>query len=189
MHEIRGARALVRRGAWSAPASWMVAGVFVLLVSAAPRAEVIDRIMAVVAGQPITLSDVNAALQFRLVEPPSGTSDPLALALDRLIERNLMLAEVDRFQPPEPAPIEINLRMQEIEQRSGSAAALTRALAVTGMTPQQLRAHIRDDLRIATYLNQRFGPNAELADRLTAVAAWAAELRRRADVTVQYVAR
>lgn len=163
--------------------------VLILVTSTGARAEIIDRIMAVVGGQPVTLSDVNAALMFGLAQPPAGTPDPLAYVLDRLIERNLMLAEVDRFQPPEPAPVEISLRIDELEQRAGSPDAFAKALAVTGATRDQLRRHVRDDLRMATYLNQRFGSNPDLADRITAIAAWTAELRRRTEITVQYQAR
>ncbi len=148
-------------------------------------AQVIDRIMAVVDGQTITLSDVNAALQFGLIEPPAGTSDPAAFALDRLIERSLMLAEVERFQPPEPDPIEITIRLDGIERRRGTAA-FEKTLSVTGTTRDQLRRYIRDDLRITTYLNQRFGDTPE---RPTAIATWIAELRRRAEITVQYKGR
>lgn len=158
----------------------------VVLVATTARAELIDRIMAVVGGQPVTLSDVNAALQFRLVEPPAGTRDPRAYALDRLIERVLILNEVDRFQPPEPDPIEITIRVDELERGAGSAAAFERALNVTGMTREQLRRHIRDDLRTATYFNQRFGANTPPAERTAAIAAWLAELRRRAEITMQY---
>jgi hypothetical protein len=164
----------------------MVVLALVVCTTAVGRAEIIDRIMAVVGGQPVTLSDVNAALAFRLTQPPAGTGDPLAYVLDRLIDRNLMLAEVDRFQPPEPAPVEISLRIDELEQRAGSAEAFGRALAVTGTTRDQLRRQIRDDLRMATYLNQRFGTNPDLAERISAIAAWTAELRRRAEVTVLY---
>jgi hypothetical protein len=147
-------------------------------------ADVIDRIMAVVSGQPITLSDVTAALQFHLVEAPAGTPDPAAYAVDRLVERTLILAEVERFQPPEPDPIEMTIRIDDLERRAGSTAAFEKALAVTGMTREQLRRHIRDDLRITTYLNQRFGANADAAERQGAIAAWVAELKKRADVTV-----
>jgi hypothetical protein len=168
-----------------AAARGLVAAALLLMWAGGASGEVIDRIMAVVGGQPVTLSDVNAALIFRLVEPPAGTRDPLAYAADRLIDRHLMLAEVDRFQPPEPAPVEITLRLEEIEQRTGSAA-FARALAVTGTTREQLRRHIRDDLRISTYLNQRFGTNPGLAERVAAIAAWVAELRRRAEISVQY---
>jgi hypothetical protein len=146
---------------------------------------VIDRIMAVVDGQTITLSDVNAALEFGLIQPAAGTGDPLAFVLDRMIERTLMLAEVERFQPPEPDPIEITIRADAIEKRSGTAA-FDKTLSVTGTTREQLRQFIRDDLRITTYLNRRFGDTAE---RQPAIAAWVSELRRRADITVQYKGR
>jgi hypothetical protein len=160
-----------------------------LLLGTAARGEVIDRIMAVVSGQPITLSEVNAALQFHLVEPPPGTRDPLAYALDRLLERTLMLSEVDRFQPPEPAPVEITVRVDAMERRAGSVAAFDKALSVTGTSREQLRRYIRDELRTTTYLNQRFGAETPAAERNTAIAAWLSDLRRRAEVTVQYVPR
>ena len=148
-------------------------------------ASLIDRIMAVVGGRPIILSDVHAAIQFRLIEPPPGTPDPLGYTLERLVERTLILAEVERFQPPEPDPIEITVRVDDLQRRAGSAEAFDRALSVTGMTREQLRRHIRDDLRITTYLNQRFG-STTVADRAATVATWVSELRRRADVTILY---
>ena len=167
----------------------LVLALMVFSVSGVARAELIDRIMAVVGGQPITLSDVNGALLFRFVEPPAGTREPLTYALDRLIERNLMVTEVDRFQPPEPAPVEIALRLEELEQRAGSTEAFERALTLTGTSRDQLRRYIRDDLRTATYLNQRFGTNRDPAERAAAITTWLTELRRRADVIVQYQGR
>ena len=147
------------------------------------KADVIDRLMAVVDGRPILLSDVTAALQFHLVEVPAGTTDPTAYTVDRLIERRLVLAEVERFQPPEPDPIEITIRIDALE-RVASTAGFEKLLAVTGMTREQLRRYIRDDLRITTYLNQRFGATTEPATRDKAIKTWAGELRRRASVTV-----
>jgi hypothetical protein len=158
-----------------------------VLVAARPvvQAQVIDRIMAVVNGQTIMLSDVNAAIEFGLIAPPSGTADPLAFVLERLIERSLILAEVERFQPPEPDPIEITIRLDEIQKRLGQAA-FDKTLKVTGSTREDLQRFIRNDLRMATYLNQRFG---DVAERPTAIATWVAELRRRAEVTIQYKGR
>jgi hypothetical protein len=157
---------------------------FLLLFSVrAGNADVIDRIMAVVNGQPITLSDVNAAIQFQLVDVPPGTPDPVTYALDRLIERTLLLSEVERFQPPEPDPIEMTIRIDESERRFGTAA-FEKALAVTGMTREPLRRHLRDDLRITTYLNQRFGASTDPVERRAAMTAWLGELRKRADVTL-----
>jgi hypothetical protein len=149
----------------------------------AQQRDTIDRLMAVVGNQTITLSDVNAALQFQLVDVPPNAPDRVRAALDKLIQRSLILGEVERYQPPEPEPVEITIRMDQLQQRAGSAQAFDRALAVTGTTRDELRRYIRDDLRIATYLNQRFGDTPE---RAKAIADWVVELRRRAEVTVLY---
>jgi hypothetical protein len=168
---------------------WRSIALLALALAVPLRAEIIDRIMAVVDGQPVMLSDVNAALQFHLVEPPAGTADPIGYALDRLIERTLMLSEVDRFQPPEPDPVMMTIKIDDLERRAGSAAAFEKALAVNGTSREALRRHIRDDLRITTYLNQRFGANTTAAEREPAIGAWLADLRRRGAVTVQYLAK
>jgi parvulin-like peptidyl-prolyl isomerase len=152
---------------------------------ASAAADVIDRVMAVVNRQPILLSDVNAAMLFQLVPRPEG-GDPVASTLDRLIERALILEEVERYQPPEPASEEIDKRIDAIRQRLGTADAFQKALASVGMTEAQLRSHIRDDLRTVTYINQRFG-ESDPAARETLIAEWIASLRRRADVTVLYL--
>jgi parvulin-like peptidyl-prolyl isomerase len=153
----------------------------------ASAADVIDRVMAVVNRRPILLSDVNAAIEFQLVSR-SEAGDPLASSLDRLIERALILEEVERYQPPEPAPEEIDKRIEAIQQRFATPDAFQKALASVGMREAQLRSHIRDDLRSVTYINQRFG-ESDPAARETLIAEWVAGLRRRADVTVLYLPR
>jgi len=163
----------------------MVALLLALLVQQ-PTSAIIDRIMAVVGTDPIMLSDVTAATEFHLTEVPAGTADPTAYVLEQLIRRALILDEVDRFQPPMPDEVEITVRVDDVERRAGSPAAFERALAVTGMTRDQLRRYIRDDLRIRTYLLQRFGADRSEADFKAAVDDWAADLRRRAQVTVLY---
>lgn len=163
----------------------MIAVLLALLVFD-PAVEVIDRIMAVVGQQPITLSDVTGALQFQLVEVPAGSADRTGEALDRLIDRSLMLTEVDRFQPPEPDASEIAARIDRMEARAGSPAAFEKSLTVTGLTRDQLRQFVRDNLRITTYLNRRFGAVLDPRERESAIAAWIAELRRRAQLTVLY---
>jgi hypothetical protein len=150
------------------PSRWcraILAALCVTIASGHVRAgEVIDRIMAVVLQQPILLSDVNAALNLGLVQVPPGTSDPLAVVLDRLIERTLILGEVDRYQPPEPAAPEIDSRVKMIEERVGTPEALNRIMAATGMTQERLRQYVRDDLRLTTYLNQRFSAPSQPSD-------------------------
>lgn len=145
--------------------------------------QTIDRLAAVVEGQPITLSDVNAAETFHLVDVPDNAPNRSDAVLQKLIDRALMLREVDRFQPPDPAPVEITVRIDALRTRAGSPAAFERDLDVVGTTLDQLRRFIRDDLRIGTYLTQRFG---DAPARDPAVAAWVAELRHRNEVTILY---
>lgn len=136
----------------------------VALLGTAASGEVIERIMAVVGGQPILMSDVTAALRFHLTPPAPAGTDPIAWTVDRLIERTLMLSEVERYQPPEPAKAEIDRHVAELEQRAGSPAALDSTLSALGLTRERLRTYIRDDLRIATYLNERFESASEPAE-------------------------
>jgi parvulin-like peptidyl-prolyl isomerase len=129
-------------------------------MSSAGGAQIIDRVLAVVAGQPITLSDVRAAMTLGLVAQPTGENSDRAV-LNTLIERQLQLLEVNRYLPPEPASAEIDARMAEIRAKFPSDAAFQAALTETGVTADQLRARIRDNLRIENYLSQRFGVGPE----------------------------
>jgi hypothetical protein len=127
-------------------------------VSVAPAgAEIIDRIMAVVSGRLVLLSDVMAAIELGLVST-AGAADPKAAALTALVERQLQLAEVDRYGPPEPAADAVDRRIAEAQATVGGAEALTRALDAAGLTETQLRAHLRDDFRLQAYVSQRFAP-------------------------------
>jgi hypothetical protein len=125
-------------------------------VAVAP-AQIIDRVLAVVSAEPITLSDVNAAMRLGFVPPSAGAKDPIAAALNALIEHRLQLIEVNRYVPPEPTAAAIEARATDLATRLGGPSALTAALSETGVTEEQLRARIRDVLRIESYHQQRFG--------------------------------
>jgi len=116
--------------------------------------EVIDRILAVVDGAIIMQSDVTIAVRLGLVPAASGP-DPIAAPLDALIERRLILEEVDRYAPPDPADAEIDRHLADIRARA--AARFDPILAESGISVEQLRRHVRDDLRMEAYLQQRFG--------------------------------
>lgn len=134
-----------------------LAAVVVLAVApSAQNGQVIDRILATVGGTLILQSDAVAMLRLGTIQVPEGR-DPLQWAMDRLIERRLMLIEVDRYGPPEPDRAEIDRRLQALDERIGSADRLDTILRETGLTVEQLRLHIRDELRIQSYIQQRFG--------------------------------
>lgn len=130
------------------------------------QGEIIDRVMVVVEGEAITQSDVDAAIALGLVgaaEPALGS--PREAVLERLIDRALVLREVRRYVPLDPTPDALDARWQEIRARFRSSEAWVQALARSGMEEPRLREIVRDDLRIAAYLEERFasppGPSDE----------------------------
>jgi hypothetical protein len=176
--------------------------------------ELIDRVVARVEGQAITLADARAMLGLGLVDV-NHDDDPIASAIRQLIDRNLLLAEVGRVSPGEPDPASL---------RSRAGAQLQALSQSTGLDDQRIEEIARDNLRIQAYLNQRFGAsiqasedevaqyyrahldefqrngqpmpfeNAETAARQKAsaerrkavIAQWLGDLRRRADVVELY---
>jgi len=113
--------------------------------------ELLDRTLALVGGQPITLSDARAATAFGLID-----SDPSTDATRQLVDRELVLREVNRYAPASPADTAVDMRLDEIRKRFANAAAFSRALDLHGFTELRLRTWLRDDLRTQAYLAQRF---------------------------------
>ena len=163
--------------------SLTIAGV---LMAATLNAEVIDRVLAVVSGQVITLSDVTAARELGLQTAP-GAADPVRAILTKLIDRELELAEVDRYAPPDPPAEAVDRELAAIRARFPSAASFDAALSRAGLDDRHLRETIRQNLRIRAYEDQRF---TAAGDRRAAVFAdWMAGLRRRGDVIDLYIVR
>jgi hypothetical protein len=180
---------------------FLVLGPLLYALCSVSAAEIIDRVLAILPGQIITQTDVQAAVDLGLVEV-ADVEDRTSAALTAVIDRVLMLNEVRRVIPPEPSEDAIDARVARIRQRFESPAALARVLAASGIDDQVLRVYAADDLRLASYLEERFsaasqptdqevlqggqGSRQRLADerRRALISAWTAELRRRADVTV-----
>jgi len=117
--------------------------------------ELLDRTLALVGGQPITLSDARAAIALGLVTA-DRSPDPIPGVTAQLVDRELMLREVQRYAPPSPAESAVDARLGEIAARFADGAALERILDQHGFTPARLRAWVRDDLRTQAYIAQRF---------------------------------
>ncbi|HMF61048.1 MAG TPA: hypothetical protein VK595_11795, partial [Vicinamibacterales bacterium] len=97
----------------------------------------------------------SGAIRLGLVDAPA-VPDPVPPVLERLIEHRLMLVEVDRYAPPDPADADVDRALEAVRARVGPTA-LDVILAQTGSGLDQLRRFLRDDLRIQSYLQQRFG--------------------------------
>jgi hypothetical protein len=163
-------------------------GIVILLValSAHVSTETIDRVLAVVAGQLITLTDVTAARDLGLQTADTG-SDPVRVVLTKLIDRELVLAEVERYAPSEPTAETVDGEVQRVRARFPSQDAFDAALARSGIDEQHLRETLRQDLRITAYMNQRFTAAGDR--RRAAIDEWMSGLRRRAEVIDLYLTR
>ncbi|MFN7917227.1 MAG: hypothetical protein U0Q55_17925 [Vicinamibacterales bacterium] len=146
--------------------------------------EVIDRVLAVVSGEVITLSDVRAARELGRVTV-TDAGDPVRAVLSQLIDRALVLDEVNRFAPPEPAAATIDESLDGVVARADSPAAFEAMLVRLGIDRAFVRDLLREDLRIRAYLNQRFTADT-IEQQRAMVNDWVAGLRRRADIVDLY---
>jgi hypothetical protein len=152
-------------------------------------------VLAVVGEHVITLTDVVAAREFGVVVVPPNSADPTRAALSQLIDRELMLAEVDRYAPPEPGADAIAEGVRIARSRFADEAAYQAALARAGIDEDHLRETLRQNLRITAYLVRRFvvAPQSDAARPVggdgqhSLVDDWLAGLRRRAAIIDLYL--
>ena len=146
-----------------------------MIIGQAP--ELVDRTLAIVAGRTVTLSDARTALALGLVDGAAVDAD----VVQRLVDRELMLREVDRYDPLEPTAERIDERLAAARAVAGGEDGLARVLRDGGFAERRLRAWIRDDLRVEAYLQQRFAMDERRQDL---IADWLSDLRRRTPVTL-----
>lgn len=142
--------------------------------------ETLDRILAVVAGHVIMQSDVRAFRDLGLAAEDALTSDEAMLGY--LIERRLILDEIDRYVAATPPAEVVEQRLQTVLLRFASDEEFRRVLARVGFTTDDLREVLRDDVRRETYLDNRFGVASRGGDRDEMVAEWVDRLVRRGQV-------
>lgn len=167
---------------------WKMKAGFVVLILhfssfISATAEVIDRVLAVVGGDLITLTDVTAARELGL-QTAGNASDPMRAILSKLIDRELVLTEVERYGPPPPSAEAIDAEVRTVRARFPSASDYQAALQRSGIDEAHLRETLRQDLLIREYEDQRFARAGEQRQRM--IDEWVASLRRRATISDLY---
>ena len=120
-----------------------------------------DRLVAVVSGQPMMASDLRAARALDLV-PGAAALDDAAL-IDRLIVRELMRVEVERFSTT-LTDVDRGITGRAAADERTARAGGEDGLAALGLTPGRLLAWLEDDARIERYMRQRFDASAQPSD-------------------------
>jgi hypothetical protein len=134
--------------------------IVMLWLSFASAQQLLDRVLARVDGAPITLTDVQAAIGLGII--PVGSGDAIAEGTQQMIDRELELTEVQRFPPPEPPPDTVAREVARLKMNAGPR--LPMLMQSTGLTEQRITDMARDNLRIAGYLDQRFGTTVQVSD-------------------------
>ena len=77
--------------------------------------QLLDRVLARVDTAPITLTDVQSAIGLGIAE--IGSADAVAEGTQRMIDRQLELAEVQRFPPPERTAVRAKSSLRAVRAR------------------------------------------------------------------------
>jgi hypothetical protein len=132
--------------------------VVVLLGGPLSAQSLVDRVVARVSGTVILLSDVRAAVMFGLVEAPAESED----AVEQMVQRSLLVEEVNRFPPPEPSADAVEAELARLRTLAGMP--LEEVERLTGLSPDNVKLLARDRLRVQSYIDQRFGLTVPLTD-------------------------
>jgi hypothetical protein len=117
------------------------------LVASVASGEVVERILAVVEGRPLMLSEVRLVQQLRGLDRPA--------ALEALVDEQLMLREASRLAQSVVSEEDEQAAYESLLQRNPAASALPEA---------DLRRLVRRQAAILKYVEFRFRPQVQVAD-------------------------
>ncbi len=133
-----------------------------LLAGPAARAEIVDRIVAVIDRDVITLSEAEQAAEFRALRGQDALS--LGDVVERLIESRLVEREVGRY-PEEVVPQQqVDAALDSLRTSFPSPTAFSASLSARGLTEDELALLTRRQLTIQRYLESRFRPLVYVTD-------------------------
>lgn len=138
-----GARAMFRRR------GRFVAVALLVLSVGAVRAEVKNRIIATVDGEPITALELRRYVKDRNAESVSEQDSLQALITDKLLEREIKTLGIAAHDD------EIDRYVQEIQTRNGmDEEHFKQALAAQGLTIEVYRARVKGEIEKAQLVNR-----------------------------------
>ena len=151
--------AVTGRPGRSGGAAWQAVAVVIIVLTAAGSAtlqgaELLDRVIAVVSGTVITLSDARAALAFGLVDTRDAP-DPIEAAMQWLVDRQLVLDETRRYETGDTDPALVDRTLVLIRQRFPSESDYRQALVRLGLDESRIRGLVRDTLTAQQYVARR----------------------------------
>jgi parvulin-like peptidyl-prolyl isomerase len=137
--------------------------------------EVLDRIVAVVNRQIITLSDVQRERKFLEIEPgnpaveqgSSGTEVQTQSDLtQRLIEQSLIRQQIQSFPGIDVSSEEVEGQIVSLKKKTnGSSLSWEQQVKQLGLEPEEVREHLRWQLQVTKFFDSRFRQFAVVDER------------------------
>lgn len=124
--------------------------------------ETLDRVVAVVDSEPITLSET---LEFIALNPGQTPPPSRSEALETLIEARLMEREARRYPLEPPAPEELDEALRQLRESFPAPEAYAETLVRLGIREDYLRKSLRRALIVDRYLDRRFRPLVQVSQR------------------------
>ena len=134
------------------------------------RAEIVDRLVAVIGSRVITWSDVLAEANYQAFLQAQEPPGPDALAqketrepiLARLLDQRLLEQELNVFPFPPVDEDEMQRRVAEVRQRFPSPEAYRQALARYGFTATDLLERLKRETHLMAFVERRLRPQVRL---------------------------
>ncbi len=131
---------------------------FALGSAAVARAELIDRIVAAVNNDVITLSDLRQAVAFNLAVGGKGDGRQAEKeTLEGLINRRLLVQEADRVRVVEVSEQDVAAERERFRTRIGSEDVYRAFLARTGLTEARLDRMLGERLLVERFVQKKIG--------------------------------
>jgi hypothetical protein len=129
------------------------------LVVEAAVAVTVDRIAAVVDQQVLTVSEISQMVTVRFFPRTAESDDEYRReVLESLIAQALRYRDVERFGAQDVPRDSIEARLTEIQRRFSSEDEFNASLTRAELTLDELRALIKRQLQVETYIHERFAP-------------------------------
>lgn len=129
---------------------------FILSLWNISSGEIVDRIIAIVNNEVISLSDLKRRMAlYSIIKNSADLEETKRKALEDLIDERLMLSEASRFGIDEPPEEEIKAEIKKIERDIGSPAGTNEKLLWYGLTLEDLNELSKSRLIIKKFIDQR----------------------------------
>ncbi len=123
------------------------------------HAELIDRVVASVNNEVITLRELNQAVSFNAGLSASAQNEQKLRAetLEGLINRRLLLQEAFRIRFVEVSDQDISAEIKKLKERLGSDSDYTRFLSLLDSTEEQLGRMLSERLLVQRFVEKKIG--------------------------------